>query len=642
MQIRQLGIYSADGRLRTVDFHTGALNIITGESESGKSAIIEIVRFCLGDEEFRVPVGVIQDKVAWYAIRLRLNDGREAMVARPRPPSGQKSSTAAMLRLGNSAPLPSFDDLSANTTAKAVVRSLGSAIGIDENQAPLSETSSRRAVEATLDHALFFCIQRQDEIASRELLFHRQGEEYVASAIRDVLPYFLGAVPPDYLELLGRLRTARDQLRDEEGRLSRVAAFRTVERDQSVALLLQAEQAGVIEGLRWDELEIADLRAALRKVGDTPIGSSDALLSAGLALRNVRGRQRAAVERYREARETRQLLDTMLAEQDGYAAELDLHRQRMAAATLLPERGDVTECPVCGHTVAQPGPSVRELRDTFDDVRRQAEEAGRDVPRLRRLLASAEQREAAGADEVRELGAALEALAEQEEDVERLGDLLNEQSYVVGRIAHHLDTLAAADDPSVAGTEERIARLRAAIEELEERTSFDSARENTTSILNSIGENMQAWAKRLGLAYADRPVRINRVSLTVVADTASGPVLLKEIGAGKNWVGYHLVAYLALHKFFVQNDRPVPRFIMFDQPSQAFYPPDRRSPRGVLRDADREAVRNMIQLLYDVVAELDPGLQIIVTEHADIDEPWFQQQVLEHWGVGGRLVPDDW
>jgi AAA domain-containing protein len=183
MQISQIGIYSAFGELRTLDFQTGALNIITGESESGKSAIIEIVRFCLGDEEFRVPVGVIQDKVAWYAIRLRLADGREALVARPRPPAGQKSATAALLRLGSAVPFPPFGDLSTNTTATAVVRSLGNAIGIDENQAPLNETASRRAVEATLDHALFFCIQRQDEIASRELLFHRQGEEYVAGAI---------------------------------------------------------------------------------------------------------------------------------------------------------------------------------------------------------------------------------------------------------------------------------------------------------------------------------------------------------------------------------------------------------------------------------------------------------------------------
>lgn len=332
----------------------------------------------------------------------------------------------------------------------------------------------------------------------------------------------------------------------------------------------------------------------------------------------------------------------MLTEQDGYASELDLHRQRMAAATLLPERGDVTECPVCGHAVADPGPSVRELRETFDKVRRQAEEAVRDVPRLRRLLASAEQREATTATEFRELGASLEALARQEADVERLGDLLNEQSYVIGRITHHLDTLSAADDSSLAGVQKRIAQMRSTVDELEDRTSFDTARENTTSILNAIGEDMQAWATRLDLAYADRPVRINRASLTVVADTASGPVLLKEIGAGKNWVGYHLVAYLALHKFFIENGRPVPRFIIFDQPSQAFYPPDSRSPRGVLRDADREAVRNMIKLLADVVAELDPALQIIVTEHADIDEPWFQDQVLEHWAVGGRLVPADW
>ncbi len=522
------------------------------------------------------------------------------------------------------------------------MRSLGSAIGIDDNQAPLNEAASRRAVEATLDHALFFCMQRQDEIASRELLFHRQGEEFVAAAIRDVLPYFLGAVPADYLELLGRLRTAREQLREEQARLDQATGFRTVEREQSLALLLQAEQAGVIEGQHWEELDTADLRASLRRAADTPVGAGGAALSAGLALTNLRRRQREATERYREARETRLLLETMLNEQDGYASELDLHRQRMAAATLLPERDDATQCPVCGHAVEEPGPSVRELRTAFNEVRQQAEEAGHDVPRLRRSLAAAEEREAAFADAVRELSASLDALAQQEADIERLGDLLNEQSYVIGRIAHHLDNLSTADDSNIATIQQRIAQLQATVEELGERTSFETARENTASMLNAIGEDMQAWGMRLELAHADGPVRINRSSLTVVADTHSGPVLLKEIGAGKNWVGYHLVAYLALHKFFIENNRPVPRFIIFDQPSQAFYPPDSRSPRGVMRDADRDAVRRMIQLLADVVTELAPELQIIVTEHADIDEPWFQARVLEHWGVGGRLVPADW
>jgi hypothetical protein len=46
-----------------------------------------------------------------------------------------------------------------------------------------------------------------------------------------------------------------------------------------------------------------------------------------------------------------------------------------------------------------------------------------------------------------------------------------------------------------------------------------------------------------------------------------------RIGSGENWVGYHPAAHLALHKFFTRHDRPVPRVLMLDQPTQVFTPP---------------------------------------------------------------------
>ena len=60
--------------------------------------------------------------------------------------------------------------------------------------------------------------------------------------------------------------------------------------------------------------------------------------------------------------------------------------------------------------------------------------------------------------------------------------------------------------------------------------------------------------------------------LTVVADTAQGPAPLWRIGNAENWIGAHLVTHLALHRYFVRNNRPVPRLLMLDQPTQAYYP----------------------------------------------------------------------
>ncbi|WP_425648317.1 DUF3732 domain-containing protein [Acidithiobacillus ferruginosus] len=37
-----------------------------------------------------------------------------------------------------------------------------------------------------------------------------------------------------------------------------------------------------------------------------------------------------------------------------------------------------------------------------------------------------------------------------------------------------------------------------------------------------------------------------------------------------------------------------------------------------------------------------PGFQVIVTEHADINEEWYQGAVVERWRGGQKFVPEDW
>jgi hypothetical protein len=50
----------------------------------------------------------------------------------------------------------------------------------------------------------------------------------------------------------------------------------------------------------------------------------------------------------------------------------------------------------------------------------------------------------------------------------------------------------------------------------------------------------------------------------------------------------------------------------------------------------------MFRIVYDAVTQLSPGFQVIITEHADINEDWYQKSVVERWRGGTKLVPDDW
>ncbi|MBY2941852.1 hypothetical protein HF264_19480 [Rhizobium leguminosarum] len=109
-------------------------------------------------------------------------------------------------------------------------------LGIAENLYDPEPTGARR-VEASSGQAIFYSLQAQDEIASRRLLFHRQGETGIAQAIRDTFPYFLGAMGEDYFLKKKRLDDARFRLRKLERELTEAKALANEASGTALALV---------------------------------------------------------------------------------------------------------------------------------------------------------------------------------------------------------------------------------------------------------------------------------------------------------------------------------------------------------------------------------------------------------------------
>lgn len=77
---------------------------------------------------------------------------------------------------------------------------------------------------------------------------------------------------------------------------------------------------------------------------------------------------------------------------------------------------------------------------------------------------------------------------------------------------------------------------------------------------------------------------------------------LWEIGSGANWLAYHIVVTLALQRFFLEcPHHPVPAFLIYDQPSQVYFPRTKQDEDDKddfqLKDKDVDAVRKVFRLL---------------------------------------------
>ena len=98
-----------------------------------------------------------------------------------------------------------------------------------------------------------------------------------------------------------------------------------------------------------------------------------------------------------------------------------------------------------------------------------------------------------------------------------------------------------------------------------------------------------------------------------------------------------------------KNDRPVPRFLMIDQPTQVYFPSEKsyQEADGTVQKTELDADINAVKLLFTLLLEFTqkevPGFQIIVTEHANLRDQWFQDCLVETpWTKPPALVPDDW
>ncbi|MGW4331869.1 DUF3732 domain-containing protein [Rhodococcus koreensis] len=642
------------------------MNIVTGESKTGKSALLTITEFCLGRKKFLVPAGPITDHVAWYGSLWQLTDdaeGPRAFVGRPAPPKGQASVSRAMLAFGGREfDLFAFEDLTENTDADGVRRELGRRIGIVENVIESRGPGvSQTPFEAGLGHAALLCFQDQGEIASQSLLFHRQSEHAIAQHLKDTIPYFLGALPADAAARRAALRDAIRVHRRAEQRL--LAAEQEADTADATlrGLLAEAYAAGLTSenDLTEGEHIVAALREALHSARTT---TQTATMGDGSDIDDVelQDRRRALLRRRSELRDdldavmdSRALLLERAESERDFETAVELHAGRLTSLELLPQQnraetdGDAEQsasvCPLCLNELAHPDPTPPVLTERLQALRGELALLGAAPESRRRVLTELETEANRLSRELAAVGASVEALDSADEAMHAERNATATRNYTRGRIEALLEVIVNSTGESLDRLRASLARAAERVEHLQSELDPDADREQLTSRLNIVGRSMTDLADQLELEHVEQGVRLDLANLTVVTDTSTGPLPLVRIGSGANWVGYHLATHLALHKYFVENERPVPRFLMIDQPTQAFYPSEVEKNAGVVADADREAVLAMFRVMWDMAAELTPKMQIIVSDHANlVDEDWFQDSAEHIWRGGVALVPADW
>ncbi len=645
MKISSIHIYSHSGQRRDLRFKVDGLNVITGRSSTGKSALSEIIEYCMGRSSFNVPEGVIRDKVAWFAVIYQV-ESEQVLVAKPTPRSGGASCSTAMLRRGTQLQAPEFKDLVVNTDDDSIVELLSRLLGIPENRTDVALEHSRDSFDANVKHTFHYLFQKQGLVANKDQLFYRQNEQFQPQAIRDTLPILLGVSSHDRYALESKLRTAQRDLRINTKQLEQARNAVDTSHEKAVGLYSEARAVGVIGNT--DENPNADgiinaLMSALSWKPETVPGDDGSRISRlEEELGQLRQKRRDAQTRIDSARQ-------FAKRAGGYESEAAEQVERLTSIKALPTNPETGEWqwPFSERNLALESPIATVLLNELESLDKELRIATGQRPKLEAYLTELAGKvdEIAGA--INEKESELSAAISANEVIAQMGSRNNAAARVVGRVSLFLETLVPNEDLAMLEAANR--RLINKVKQLEDQIGADDSNERLASILNNISAQVTRYIQKFEAEFGAYPARLNLPQLTIIFDRPERPVPMGRTGGGENHLAYHLSALLALHLFAAQNNRPIPRFLLIDQPTQVYFPSEQvykdadGSVQRTEADADLNAVRRLFELLLKFTQEDVPGFQLIVTEHANLRDQWFQSALVEQpWTKPPALVPEDW
>lgn len=113
-------LWLRSGKKRHLRFLPNKVNIITGESSTGKTAILDIIDYCLFSSNPKISEGMINENVLWYGINIKIND-KHYTIARKALEMGKASDKYYFSSIGD---IPEFvAENNSESSIKSVIES---------------------------------------------------------------------------------------------------------------------------------------------------------------------------------------------------------------------------------------------------------------------------------------------------------------------------------------------------------------------------------------------------------------------------------------------------------------------------------------------------------------------------------------
>ena len=637
--VKYIGVLDKVEKVHFVEFTSG-VNVITGKSSTGKSAIIEIFDYCFGSSEFTIPSGVITKSAAIYFMVMAIKD---TFIVIGRSPDNRKVFLKEETVLPNINTITSayFEDKFYSSDFNV---ELGHYFGLDikdvEEDSETSFYRGRKKGRPSIRNAVPYLLQHQNLIANKHSLFYRFDQKEKREQTIDQFKIFSGFVTQEYYIL-------KQQLAEKEKELKK----------------LSAQNDSIIEQKKFNTARIKELLDEYETItGNKLFQDEEYLISInpGAYLEKLDKIEiKANYESDKsiiELKEQKEILNSLFAKKRNISAKLNdislsvdyVNKYREDLNKFIEEDGaniHLSECPFCNTTHENILTEANQLEDAINWLNGELQKSPY-------LLDSFESDKQEKEKELILIEAEIKIVKDKIEKLNKITEGLAvnkgleiQAQKIKLKIENLLESLLQKDFKDL---ERNIKITKLQIKELSDRikNDFDVAAK-IKAAENYINSTMKKLGNSFEFEDSYKPINLkfSLESFDLWHEKKDEKIYLRSMGSGANWLYSHVTLFLAIQKYFASlTDSRIPTVLFLDQPSQVYFPTainddetsfnakELKKKEGKISglgedeqnkkiDEDLNSVTNLFNQLVKFVAitKEETGIepQIIVTDHAD-------------------------
>lgn len=637
--IRGIIIFNKNGEKRVVPLEQG-VNIITGESKTGKSALVEIIDYCLCSTRCTIPKGKITDFSYLYTLVMVIDDN-SYVIARYNWDDGGKMYFSKEPKdfVAENLELSYFVGKLA-LSYKEVKNEIECALGLFVTN--MATDADQQGKKASLRNMVSYLFQHQNLIASKFALFYRFSDFYKRKDVIDQFPVFAGMISQEYYSDLIQLNTLKSQLK-QKYKKQKTNEKSTAYIKENLSPLL-TDYFALLEQDFDNNVSVQkmlEIASNLPEFDDTQLYGESKITERYRELN-------AELENLRnEEREILLKINNIGDVSDAGSSFTQMLKDLKQQTSIAEIETDRYTCPLCGHEcqeIAEEDSELNNATDWLDDELRITEKYTADFSEDVRKLKEAHSK----IDEkIRGVWKQIKTIEEKFISSKALVSKREKVNYAKARIAIYAEMSSSGIFETVDGDVEE---LKEKIARLEERIKGFDVDKKMSKAENFLSDNMNRLSLTLDFEEEYRPIDLNFGLIDGSFDIyqhqiSNENIYLYEMGSGANWVSCHIALFLSfLHYFASQDNSPMPLIMFFDQPSQVYFP--QGDDKDKITQADLLAVNKMYKTIFDEIKLIgkDTGIlpQIIIVDHVSGDnlecKEEFNGYVRCNWRNGKALI----